>query len=1412
MHLSHRARRRLIVLLIVMVGAAAAIVTVRSLREAQSVRLVEQKRAAGLRAYDAGDYDEALSDLSFTLSRNKDDLEVLLAFADTRANVPNSDHRHLAEAMGLYKRALQLDPGNATALSRLLEISRHPSVGDVHEAGRVALRIIEHDPDHVQANEALAKYELARREYDDALARIERLESLQPLEIEWRRLHLAVLRATEVPENRIAEMCADWADEFDEADGRFLLLQAESLAASGRMEDAEAVAEQAAARGVESPDVLRSLVRLLDRLGRPVVAAGLIDEAKTTFPQATWVWEEAIARAWNVGDLDATHEELMAAMSSVGADDPSLLMWRVKVLILKDERKEARDAIDQLRAVARDNEHRIAGLSAWASAAEAYLDRTGRAPGPVIAALREAIAVRPEDAILHYWLGDAYRDAEDLELAAKSFARSWQMDRGWIVSGVAYARTLLALGRPRPAVSIVASMQNGRHRASAGVALTAARAWLALAHVAGRQSAAHTTATDLPEITAALEDLWERSAPDWDPELASLLMQCHALAGDDAGARELAEDLLARDDIDPEVVSAAARTAVVHGLAVRNELIALVGETTGNAAEVVELRVLQALRDGRADDAVRIASDSAAAHPEEPSYHRLRAWALSTAGHADATGAMRQLIAASDDASDLFFVLEQDAAWNDPALIREAVEELKTIFSETASPRLLLAEASYLLRFESDDEATRAKALTLLNEALRHAPDSLGALVLMSRALLQGEHPDPEEAIRMLERAVRLYPAGIELYPRLIALYQEQGEYAKAASYLERLGRHADGDAELRRVEISLLKRQGDLDAVIARLGEIDRDRRTEMEQLSLAAMLMRTGRHAEAESIISDLLSRNATPSERIILMTAELYALTGRFEEGLAIIKQSPTPNAATRAMRLGAYARRHGRHDLAVRQHEEAIDLGSNNPNAYRELAETHLVAGRTAEARTIAQRGLEVDPSHTGLAVILAMASLDADSTTQEKAFELLHDLDAGDPALRATLDLARRADQHQPSSSDLLESIDLTRAHDDFLPAWRLAVTLHVNAGRHERALGLSRDAALRHPHAPAPAEWTVRILLRLERLEEALAAVETWRERSRHDPLQADVVGASIHLARGGVSEAATLIESHAERIFEERNLHPQRVRIALQALIEAGQIKAIKPRWRPILAREPSWRGVWLDIARVVSPEPAERMLAVVEPMMKDDPEGRLQLAAAWSSLARRSGDRRHLDRARAFAQAAEDHAEHAADALRLQGSLAEQRGDFQEAISLYRAVLEQSPDDPVTMNNLAFVLATEGQAAEEAVGLAERVVSLHPEVPAFLDTYAVALQAAGRLDAAARHARRAVELSGGEPEPSATLAAILADQSRFEEALPVIDSAIDLLESRPDADTTLMDRLQELRQRVAERQSVTLENTSEN
>ena len=92
---------------------------------------------------------------------------------------------------------------------------------------------------------------------------------------------------------------------------------------------------------------------------------------------------------------------------------------------------------------------------------------------------------------------------------------------------------------------------------------------------------------------------------------------------------------------------------------------------------------------------------------------------------------------------------------------------------------------------------------------------------------------------------------------------------------------------------------------------------------------------------------------------------------------------------------------------------------------------------------------------------------------------------------------------------------------------------------------------------------------------------------------------------------------------------------------------------------------------------------------------------------------------------------------------SASRRSGNIGRAITLLEEALEASPDNPMVMNNLGFMLLEAGRDSDRAIALVRRAVRVDPRNSAYLDSLGLAYLKRGSPDLALEKLRRALALN---------------------------------------------------------------------
>lgn len=130
-----------------------------------------------------------------------------------------------------------------------------------------------------------------------------------------------------------------------------------------------------------------------------------------------------------------------------------------------------------------------------------------------------------------------------------------------------------------------------------------------------------------------------------------------------------------------------------------------------------------------------------------------------------------------------------------------------------------------------------------------------------------------------------------------------------------------------------------------------------------------------------------------------------------------------------------------------------------------------------------------------------------------------------------------------------------------------------------------------------------------------------------------------------------------------------------------------------------------------------------------------------ALSNLAFFHYRRGDLDQASALYRRVLDQEPHWGPALRGLATIEKRRGDLDEAVELLETVVRQTPGDASALNNLAFYYAELGENLDQALEYIERAIALGGESAELLDTKGWVLYKQGKYDEALPLVQRAVE-----------------------------------------------------------------------
>jgi tetratricopeptide (TPR) repeat protein len=1375
--------RRLSILLaavLVVVGIGAALYWRNE--HQKNVRLAEA-RQAGMTAYEAGDYRAALDSLKLYVAKpkGKEDAEALYAYGVSRARLEESNGKHISEGIMVFNALLQLDPGHVEAKHRLLDLL--PRAGRNPEAIELADRVLVENPQDLDALKAKVLAHSRQREFEKALAASEKLNEINPTDLDQQLLTYELLRKLNTPPQGILHR-AQKQQQANPNDPRFQLLLAMALGHAGKIDEGKQWLSKASTQPAPDAAFVQIMVRVFDQMKMYGESEGLLrrvtDETKDPL-----VFRVAAQRLWQNGQNGQVIKLLEAVDPANEKSDTGLLAYKGLALFETGKREEARAIVTKLAARQNDNE-----AAAWATALGARF--TATEPKVALGKYQEALVRSPDNPIIRFLVGEAYARLGETELAITAWKQAAELSPSWATPRVDIARMLAGNGRIREALE----------HAQAAV------------RAAPTQIAAAVTLANI--LHKAIEEMGGDA--EQEKRLFTLVEQIQKAEPGEPETMPLYVDLLAKAKRRDEAIAAvrnamkgkrplnqatALRLTAVsrqHNLGLEEELKAVGIDGGPDTPRLALARAADLASTGRPLDGLALLEDKAKSATTQPVQ-----WQLALTQYKelirdpDARGEWIELGERNpNDLSVQQTILKHaGSARNDREFIARTINRVKDL-TGAEGQTWKIERARWLLDGGGDDAGVNGKdagkdtaeAINTLTEIVRTSPTHTDARMLLASAYERVNNIPG--AIKELQAAAVLEPNSAAVALEVARLLQSQNKFADARTYLERAAATPDLSADTRRRIASMLASQGDYTRATKILLDAGNNLDARGKAL-LADIFRREGRLTDAEGVYRQLLAQSDLDVDTI-RGAADFYAATGKIDEAKKVLARLGETNARPGQAELiqASFTERHVGPDAARDLYVAAAKATPTDPVNWRHLVAYHLRASRYENAQNAADEGIK------------SIGRDDAVVRRLHAAARTLVALSAQKPALRPTLAILAAAAPEDRGASEFLASPQANAAtmpSDDALLA-----RLKNIAGLYPRSMPLQAalvqwfvarkefseagQAATRmmeaFPNDPDPARVAASVYRAAGQHEVAVSAINKWRERSPENALQADAMIADIRLSQGDAASAARVLQPHQAILLKDPSKQATLTTL-LRAMAQSGRERDARQILEPTIARERASRAIWLGLAAndIKDPNVAEQWIRQVAPMIPADaaPE-QTALGSAWYHLSVRARDGRG-DAATAEAIKVLDpvlaRSDAPVDAVLLRAALADRAGDQKLSEELYRRGLKIRPDQPEALNNLAYLIVLRDGDVNEAKQLSQRAVKLAPSNASFYDTLGRVQNKAGDRDAAIASFKKAIDLEPNNVEALIGLATVFTDAGKRDAAAALLPQIDTLLKARP-------------------------------
>lgn len=589
-------------------------------------------------------------------------------------------------------------------------------------------------------------------------------------------------------------------------------------------------------------------------------------------------------------------------------------------------------------------------------------------------------------------------------------------------------------------------------------------------------------------------------------------------------------------------------------------------------------------------------------------------------------------------------------------------------------------------------------------------------------------------------------------------------------------------------------------------------------------------------------LAVENDPSSEFLNAGLAELYAKTGRIRDAVLeaqdIIKRDPK-NLEARKLLGQIYLRtiedtQGGSQSqdvlkLAIEQYEAIIKIEPNNPDDHIVLGGLYMRNKDLLGAEKEFQTAIKVDP--TSEEAVSSIAYLYNEEGDNKKAVDVLNSLPEQfrtSKTYMALGDTYGREKDYKSAIAAFRQAMNLD--HDNLDAVRGLAENL-LNDNQIDAALQQYNVIQQADPEDPQTALRIAEIYRYQGKFDLAMENLKK-AEAMFHDSLDVRYNEALVLEQQGKFDDAADILQklladtSHPDNNYNSgersnRGLFLDRLGTIYRE--EGRPLLAVETFRKMVdLGNEQAAQGYeelidayreqkqWADATRIAQEAAGKfpnekRLQTLLATQLADDGKGDEAVQKAKASIKGGPGDREAyvglsqvysrlkrwkeaedaLDQAEKLSTRSEDKE----TVLFFKGALYERQKKYDQAEQMFRQVLQQDPNNTVTLNYLGYMLADRNTRLEEALTMIKKALSLDPQNSAYLDSLGWAYFRLGDYDKAEESLRKAVDKSPNDATMQDHLGELYAKTGRLKLAATHWERALDEWSKSPAGDVDQQD-----------------------
>ena len=653
---------------------------------------------------------------------------------------------------------------------------------------------------------------------------------------------------------------------------------------------------------------------------------------------------------------------------------------------------------------------------------------------------------------------------------------------------------------------------------------------------------------------------------------------------------------------------------------------------------------------------------------------------------------------------------------------QEKFKEAAILYRRAIAQDRRFGEAYYRLALAELKLGRTMQSIQALQRAAELSPENTDAFVKLTEFYLAIYYADETAGQRPLDELKHLIERAEKNQTDAVAVVRAKGQLALALDDTE------EAVARFREALTMDPAHPATTIALIEALASAGRMDEAEKEGLALVERdktygaaydrlyrMYALAKRFDAAERIARLKAENNPADIGAQLQLADHYNLlgdTGRRDAVLERLTASPDAYESG-PVRVGDYYSRLGEFDAAVAQYRQGAEKDAAHAAEYKlRAAEALAAAGRFADSAAVAEEVLREWPNNSKAKVLrsslLVQGGIPEQAQTAINEFESLVAVIPQNPVLRYNFGRAYMA--AGDTDKAMVQFQEAANLHNRYqAPRFALGA-IYMERSQPAMAARLADEVLAINPGSIDGRLLRARAAISLGELNQARGYVESVL---RDEPFNAtaQLLLASLNVGDKKFDEAVKILRSVRQTAPND----PRGVRALVGAYSAQGKHEEAQRVIDSEIAKRPGsaeLRAMSAGVARAA--KQYDRAIADYNRLLEINPNS-AQIHIALGNVlydAKRYGDAElHFRQARMLQPKSVD------PALRLALLLGE-LGRQEETVALLDEVLKLAPENPVALNNMAYLLSAQPASLDTALTLAERAIGRAPGNATILDT----------------------------------------------------------------------------------------------